>query len=202
MSDLAPTILQAIGSPKTKLNYNSYGLPLWIQLTNNLTSPRQEILYNIDPIWNVSAIRFKNWKLIQGLVYPDWNQWYPPFSQNDTSKSFIDYQRINSLAYKILTQMKRQPNFNLFNDAKINCGPKPKNATSNCDPLLSPCLFDVDNDPCEFNNLADEHPLIVKFLWNRILQMNETASEPGTKPNDPDANPALHNYAWSCWKDN
>jgi len=34
-----------------------------------------------------------------------------------------------------------------------------------------------------------------------LLAFNMTAVEPGTQPNDPNADPKLHNYAWSSWQD-
>lgn len=37
---------------------------------------------------------------------------------------------------------------------EVHCGQKPANASTNCQPLKEVCLFDIKNDPCEYNNLA------------------------------------------------
>lgn len=45
------------------------GVSQWQTLTSTVPSvlPRREFLYNIDEIYNNSAIRLDSWKLIQGI---------------------------------------------------------------------------------------------------------------------------------------
>lgn len=45
------------------------GVSQWQTLTSTVpsASPRREFLYNIDDIYNNSAIRLDQWKLIQGI---------------------------------------------------------------------------------------------------------------------------------------
>jgi len=180
---------------------------MWDTLSNNIGSSRTEILHNIDPIWNVSAIRSNQWKLIQGLVFPNWSGWYPPFGLEDqqSNLSFLqsvqNWDRYNSLANKVLIGIDRNPNFDIIDAAIIDCGPKPENASFNCKPDIQLCLYDITNDPCEYNNVAHRFPDVVQLLWNKLLAFNMTAVEPGTQPNDPNADPKLHNYAWSPWQD-
>ena len=50
----------------------------------------------------------------------------------------------------------------------VQCGIKPENASTNCQPEHSACLFDLLNDPCEFHNLASELPDVVKKLSQRV----------------------------------
>lgn len=40
-------------------------------------------------------------------------------------------------------------------DASIDC-PKIQSNGTICRPLQKPCLFNIDLDPCEQNNLADQ----------------------------------------------
>ncbi len=182
-------------------------MSMWDTLSNNIPSVRTEILHNIDPIWNVSAIRINEWKLIQGLVFPNWSQWYPPFGlkdeQNDQTfvESLQNWDRFSSLSNKVLLDMGRNPNYKIIDNAIIDCGPKPMNASVNCKPDIELCLYNIDSDPCEYNNIAHRFPNIVKQLWNQLLTLNKTAVTPGTQPSDPNSDPKLHNYAWSCWRD-
>ncbi|KAK7093086.1 hypothetical protein V1264_008737 [Littorina saxatilis] len=81
----------------------------------------------------------------------------------------------------------------------INCGPKPANASTNCQPEKSPCLFHIPSDPCEYNNIAASNPAIVDQLFQRLLQYSYTMVTPGNKPNDDRGNPKYHNNTWVPW---
>ena len=183
------------------------GVSMWNTLSNNESSLRKEIVHNIDPIWNVSAIRSDNWKLIQGLVFPNWSGWYPPFGSEDNEapdediRSLRDKDRTSCLSRLVLSQLNRTANYDHLRDSVIDCGLKPANASVNCDPKHDLCLFDVSADPCEYNNVADSYPQVVSRLWNKLIEMNRTSAQPANRPSDPYCDPKLHNYSWSCWRD-
>lgn len=125
------------------------GYNVWETLSNKAPSPRSEILLNIDPICNVSAIRVGNFKVIQGTMYEGkWDGWYGPSGRENSSVAEIFKKKFSRLPAR---------------DSEILCGEKPKNATP-CYPAKSPCLFDVKADPCEFNNLAYENPQVSCFV--------------------------------------
>ncbi|UYV75965.1 hypothetical protein LAZ67_13001950 [Cordylochernes scorpioides] len=79
----------------------------------------------------------------------------------------------------------------------VQCGPK----GSTCNPVEAACLFNIEEDPCEMNNLADEKPQMVAEMLQRVAEYAKKAVPPLNKPFDPQANPALHGYFWSPWRD-
>lgn len=86
----------------------------------------------------------------------------------------------------------------LRNQATVTCASK---AVNKCNPLSKPCLFDVVNDPCELNNLADKFPNIVKTLTTRLLQFNASSIAPGNLPIEAKANPIFFDHTWSNFGD-
>lgn len=51
----------------------------------------------------------------------------------------------------------------------VTCPAPP--AVDNCEPAVSPCLFDVEVDPCEHNNIAADHPIAVKALRAKLDEL-------------------------------
>ncbi|XP_054165755.1 arylsulfatase B-like [Oppia nitens] len=213
VTDILPTVLEAIGANIEGQN-NIYGVSQWKTLTNRETSRRHEIIHNIDPILNQSAIVRNNWKLIQGFI-PNGNDWYIPSTsaaadddnQQQQQQQYANWDlkitdRLNSSAYKVLQQMHRQPNYDMLNASTIRCGPKPANASTNCQLDRELCLFNIRDDPCEYHNRAQDYPELVEQLWNRLLKINETTVPPlALSPIDDKSNPKYHNNTWICWMD-
>ncbi|KAF7418651.1 hypothetical protein HZH68_001304 [Vespula germanica] len=65
IADWLPTLLSAAGLDKSQLDKID-GLDLWETIAGNRTSPRSEILINIDDISNYAAIRSGDFKYITG----------------------------------------------------------------------------------------------------------------------------------------
>ncbi|GFT97981.1 arylsulfatase B [Nephila pilipes] len=181
ITDWLPTLYRAAGGDVLSLGKLD-GCDMWDTLSLKKPSPRSEVLLNIDPINRVSALRVGHFKLIQGTVYGGkWDGWYGPSGRENTSMhDLFDFK---------------------LPGAEIECKPKSDNASSNCKPAIKPCLFDVVEDPCEYYNLADDHPQIVEMLLNKLSKYNATAVLPGNKPMDPRSNPKYHNYQWINWMD-
>ncbi|KFB37575.1 AGAP011348-PA-like protein [Anopheles sinensis] len=70
-----------------------------------------------------------------------------------------------------------------------------------CEPLVSPCLFKLAEDPCEYNNLASLYPDLLRELEADVQHYRERGAHSRRKPADSRANPALHNYTWTWWQD-
>ena len=209
------------------------GMDMWHVLsTNQKSSPRTDILYNIDPILNNSALRVQNLKIIQAFG-GDYSGWYPPWQapedgeedqkQGERRKiqtnqkpqgdqNTLKYQKIRHndqdfsgssrkfqsdlprLFSKVLGRMPAKPT-----PVVVDCGSRPANASTNCHPKEAPCLFDLDQDPCEFNNLASGRPELVKELLGRLKLYEATAVPPRKEPEDPKGLPYYHNGNWVPW---
>ncbi|GIY29372.1 arylsulfatase B [Caerostris extrusa] len=83
---------------------------------------------------------------------------------------------------------------------EIDCGIKPENASTNCRPLKAACLFDVEKDPCEYNNLVTFLPEIAEELEILLEKYRMEAVPIRNKPMDPKGNPKYHGYAWVPWR--
>ena len=197
VSDWLPTLYSAAGGRVHDLGTID-GQDLWDMLRNDGPSLRKEVLHNIDPVSKFFAIRVGDYKLIQGDILKHRNDdWYPcnPPSKNANSTA--------SQCDIIVTVNHTNTHINKRNSDTpfvINCGPK-GNSTSKCNPYKHPCLFHLPSDPCEYHDLADTYPSIVKDLLGRVQAYAAGAVTPVNKPSDPFADPALHEGVWSPWQD-
>ncbi|CAG2169540.1 unnamed protein product, partial [Oppiella nova] len=220
VTDLLPTVLDAINGTGMLSDHNVpiYGKSQWHTLSNNDIPVRSELIHNVDPIWNISAIRWYDWKLIQNFTAyvenhivtdlltagPPLGSYSPPFNANNESfQSLQTMDRVNSKSYHVLTQMNRRPDYEVLKGSVVECGPTPPQTLPYECTDTQLCLFNIRHDPCEYHNLIGEtDPQFVRFLWQKMVDFNETSVPPLTLvPGDDRAKPALHNNTWTNWLD-
>lgn len=87
--------------------------------------------------------------------------------------------------------------------AILNCGEKNDDETSHakCNPMESPCLFNIREDPCERLNLAEQRPMVLLSLENALKRFKKGAIEPQNVPEDINADPRKWNNTWVPWQD-
>lgn len=137
------------------------GYDLWEEISNNLISKRKQILHNIDDIYGSAALSIGNWKVLKGTNYKgDWDSWYGPSGVRNVSSYNVE-EIFKSPAGKAIRSLNLMPSEvtirNLRKEAAVNCRKQiEKDALQfTCEPLITPCLFNVVDDPCEEFNLAE-----------------------------------------------
>lgn len=106
-----------------------------------------------------------------------WNGWYPPpgYEQSNISNRTLK-------------------------NAVVTCG-KPPSTAPDCSKSSGPCLFDIEQDPCEYVNLASQHEDLVQKLLTKLEEYRNSSVPPRNKHMDPRANPKYHGGAWVPWED-
>lgn len=94
--DWLPTLVKAAGGdPSTLTNLDGYDS--WDMLSQNGRAVRNEMLHNIDPQDDSSAIRVGDYKLLMGNLGSNWDGWYPPY-QLDGDHQLLHYTNFSTLA--------------------------------------------------------------------------------------------------------
>jgi hypothetical protein len=197
ITDILPTMANAAKIPINVRNLD--GVNQWQVLTEELPTIRKEVLYNIESVLSFSAIMNDGWKLVNGTENMKNSGWLGD-SGNDSKISFDEYAEkvLDSEAAQSLPSLTMKEIKIIQEKSTVECG----NVTINkCNPLESPCLFNINEDPCEHHNLAHERPEKVKFLLSR-LSHHITEMVPSRRaPVDPMCDPKYHNYQWTWWID-
>ncbi|KAG5676135.1 hypothetical protein PVAND_005986 [Polypedilum vanderplanki] len=203
ISDWLPTLYHAAGGNSSIFKQRKIdGIDQFEILNENLQSSRTEVLHNIDNIWGSSSLMMDKWKLVVGTNYDgQWDYWYGPVG-NRTESSYSINDLLNSSTAKALEKLNMLPDVDTIlrsrRAATVACT---NIEIDKCKPLEKPCLFDILNDPCEENNLADKYPNIMKTLMSRLNEFNASSIPASNLPIDQRGNPKYHNYVWTNWGD-
>ena len=209
VTDWLPTLFRAAGGDPSTLKKQD-GFDMFDMLKENGPAVRKEVLHNIDPVNNFAAIRMGDFKLVLGRISRNDNSWYPPpqiseeESESETDLKFSSELKISAGASEYVSLTSSEDKFKRNRESWgspiiVQCGKKPLNASFNCMPEKSPCLFHIPSDPCEFNNVAARYPDTVQQLLKRLVEYNATMVPPNNKPLDPNGNPFKHGGVWQPW---
>ncbi|ODM87123.1 Arylsulfatase B [Orchesella cincta] len=165
--DWVPTLYEASGGDTRDLK-GIDGVSLWKTFTEGHPSPRTSFLYNIDDIYNNSAVREGPWKLIQGntssvdLGGGVWDFWYGPSGRSDGLPlvNALVPKIASSTAAKAMVYSGLRLNLTRMGEmqsaAEFLCDQKTTKQVP-CNAYQTPCLFNVEEDPCELVQLADRY---------------------------------------------
>uniref|UniRef100_A0A0K8S8T4 Arylsulfatase B n=1 Tax=Lygus hesperus TaxID=30085 RepID=A0A0K8S8T4_LYGHE len=216
ITDWLPTLYTAAGGDSnTDLPVDLDGIDQWNSILWNLASRRFQALLNIDERERSAGIITKfdtpdptrrTWKLVvgsfgRGNVDGFYNDVRSPLNP------LYDYNRvINCKAYRALTTLfepttKEYKMADMRRQATIDCrdaSPLDRNFEPKC--TETPCLFNLDRDPCEKFDLAPNNTAIVARLYNTLKVFRRSLVPQIHQPLDlPAANPARFNNTWSTW---
>ncbi|XP_037824266.1 arylsulfatase B [Lucilia sericata] len=213
IADLLPTLAAAANIPLDLGKLQLDGLNLWSALKYGYESVEREILHNIDDIFQYEVYTKGKWKYINGStqegLYDNWLSHRP--DPNDTSQ--VDprlpiYEELvkSTPVWQELHKLTSSANHNiskLRDSATIQCLYDHATEGIPCNPLQSPCLFDLDADPCEQQNLYEkyENSSILADMLERIEYFRENAHAINNKPADLRCDPAKFGGEWTWWED-
>lgn len=228
ISDWLPTIYSAAGLDMKDLGAID-GKDMWKSISEDAEGPRTDLLYNIDDVFNYGAIRQGEWKYLYGTTSQGrFDQWYGSngsaenygydvgeILESDTANAltaFNTYRQISELQtpFKNATKttlldgdkvLKLRATATLVCDKDNNNESATSGVGAKCNPLESPCLFNIKDDPCERINLAQSRPVVVLNLEQSLLKIRESMVPIRNKPRDPNADPAKWNNTWTNWVD-
>lgn len=198
VADLLPTLA---GAANIEINDKSLdGINQWETIAGNYPSPRNEILYNIENINGYSAIVHEGWKLVNGSENINNSNWFGS-SGIYYNISFDSYVKniLESDTSKHLPGLNSALIQSLRLDATLKCTYNQE--ISKCNPLKAPCLFNLIEDPCEQNNLAESHKAKLDFLQSRLSFHIKNVLPTRRRFKDAKCDPINFNNTWNWWQD-
>ncbi|XP_075724130.1 arylsulfatase J [Rhipicephalus microplus] len=200
ITDWLPTLYGMAGGLVQQLG-NIDGHDMWESLSEDALSPRSDFVYNIDPLSGYSAIRKDNFKIIVGPL-PEQRTAIPGGQRPQHDLNELAEQSYSGEALKAFygsTKLEFSPDWRV--NATLTC---PEELLCDDERLQSSdnvYLFNLEEDPCECNNLASTHKELLESL-NRTLEFYRAQTiAPLNEDVDPDSYPYLHNGTWAPWLD-
>lgn len=135
-----------------------------------------------------------------------WDFWYGPSGRSGglPSVNLLVPKIASSTAAKAMAYSGVRLNLTRMGEmqhaAEFTCDQTTSKQIS-CNPYETPCLFNVEEDPCELYNVADRYPNIVDRLLHLVDEYNKTAISPMPRVAHPEAFPKNHGNVWTTWED-
>ncbi|XP_062867297.1 arylsulfatase B [Trichomycterus rosablanca] len=199
ISDWLPTLV-ALAGGSTNGTKPLDGFNVWSTISTGKSSPRVELLHNIDPLYiDVAPC---------------------PGDSTEDQQEMLDSLRQNSLRRNSLKfSSVPVPHFNVSMHAAIRyknwklltgypgCAvwfPRPGETIGGASPVAPPplkqvMLFNIDEDPEERQEVSHQHPDVVNFLLQRLEKLQQGAEPINFPPDDPRCDPK-YTGAWGPWE--
>ena len=183
------------------------GINQWPTINMGKKSQRREFIYNIDPIFQFGAIMKDVFKFVNGSLNNAFNGWLGDVMNSTMNVSLNDY--INSVlesnVSKSIRSIQRKKVYvterdirRLRSSAIVTCN---KSTLKNpCDLRNGPCLFNIIQDPCEENNLAQSNIQKFQYMQNVFEMWTSKVVPSRRKPIDAGCDPVNFNGNWNWWQ--
>lgn len=181
---------------------NIDGQDMWEALSLDLPSPRHEILLNIDPVQNYSALILGNRKVVFGFYDNGSHDYRMGVPGGTRPVKGLDRMMFNSRAAAVLKKFYNvrkltvRPNWR--QEVAVNCtqfNPGEHFVAAN-----PPYYFDIHRDPCELDNIAAKNLTELQELTDKIAAYAASMIPPVNKPVDPRGYPRHHHGLWAPWE--
>uniref|UniRef100_A0A2P2I865 Arylsulfatase B-like n=1 Tax=Hirondellea gigas TaxID=1518452 RepID=A0A2P2I865_9CRUS len=209
IDDWLPSLYAAAGGNTSSLPPMD-GVNMWPTISSGAASARTQLLHNIDPVFNGTALRMGDWKLLNnGSAYEvHWDRWFGPSSRNCSPPECLELPELvtnirQSPAGIIILERDADALNNLEHSrqqAMVNCSTTPSVPRFFCRSSHH-CLFHIPTDPCELTDLSSEHPDIVLQMLKLLNEYKKSAVPIANQPDDPRADPKYWDYNWNNWLD-
>lgn len=205
VADLFPTLLRLAGLKLDK-NLNLDGVDQWNLINGGGPEQRKEVI-NLDNVLGFGMYIRNQYKLVNGtLVNGAFDGWLSPETPKDsnidpityainvlnstTSRAILANQKKNRLGIDKILELRRE--------ATVKCGCQlKKNA---CDLTKAPCLFNINEDPCEQNNLANKEHSMLNVMLKKFNEAIDSAVPSRRRFADPASDPKYFNFNWQWWE--
>ncbi|XP_064163851.1 arylsulfatase B [Anguilla rostrata] len=187
ISDWLPTLVSLAGG-STNGTLPLDGFDIWNTISKGTSSPRLELLHNIDPLYDdIAPCPGRESRLTLA----------PELSQGQWSHSGFNVSVHAAIRYQNWKLLTGYPGCDYwFPPPQLS---NRSEASKPASPLKLVMLFNVESDPEEKQEVSEKHPEVVNFLLTR-LQHYQKASKPIIFPDDdPRCDPGPSG-AWGPWE--
>ncbi|KAL1455069.1 hypothetical protein WDU94_009189 [Cyamophila willieti] len=210
LTDWLPTLYHIAGGDLSKLSKDLDGMNHWNSLIDSgVPQQRDTILVAMNSEYNDEALIHLGWKLVKVNTSKTMSFAHMHYNRTTSDDSTYDKEKIlNSKTNLILAKYQSYDDFTLTSNlvdqlrtkARIDCVERAPVETNCMDKY---CLYNIIQDPCEYQNKANENPEMVeqlKTLLDRYKRDKENITVQIFSFEEI-ANPIYWHGYWSPWKE-
>lgn len=203
VSDLFPTLLRHAGLELDgRLNLD--GIDQWEVINNGGDQVRKEVI-EIDNVLGYGAYISHPYKIVNGSSSNGSFDGWLSSKNNNEDKDPVSYATkvLNSLTSRAIQAIQHHnlsidKILELRQDATVNCCNEVTKTP--CDLLKAPCLFNIEDDPCEENNLAEEQSEVLSLMLDKYSEIQKSFVPSRRQPADLESDPKYFDYNWQWWQ--
>lgn len=206
VTDLFPTLLNLAGV-RTDNRWKLDGVDQWNVISQGAKPVRKEVI-SFDNVFGFGAYIAQNYKLVNGSsddsgTVDGWLASKNNNGNNDpidyainvlsspASRAILSIQNRNRLSIDKILELRKAATVRCTNGVE----------KTSCDPVNDgPCLFNILDDPCEENNLAQSKPAMLYAMKKRYDALVSQAVPSRRRPIDIRSDPMFFNGNWEWWQ--